>query len=194
MIVCRKPFTIFDVDVIGVAALVVLALAACFGVLVPASANATEYRALSARLVAADGRLEQTNQQLRRINSEIAALESGVAERTRAAPGADAPTPFLQRVAALAEQWNVQLVQVLPQPTRAADGYLFTDVRFSGRGTSLSFAGLLDQLARENPYHALQDFAITRSADPGDTRCALSWTLRLHMLEDDSAGHTEVRP
>lgn len=184
MIVCRRPCTIYDVDVIGVAVLVVIALAACFGVIVPASANATEYGALSARTAAAHAKTEQTSERLGALNAEIEMLRSGVADRTRAAPKPNAPTPFLQRVASLARDYDLEISQVLPQPVQEADGYLTTEVRFLGRGTYLNFIRLLDQLARDNPYHTLQDFSIRSAADQGDPRCALSWTLRLYMLED----------
>lgn len=192
MIVCRKPCTIYDVDVIGIAALVVIALAACFGVIVPASANATEYRALSATIAAVKANAEQTNRQLRKVNGEIGLLRSGVAERTRAAPKPGALTPFLQRVASLAEECDLQIEQVLPQPVRQAGNYLVGEVHFSGRGTALNFAWLLEQLGRENRYHALQEFSITQANDPSDGRCNLSWTLRLYMLggESEQAGET----
>lgn len=194
MIVCRKPCTIYDVDVIGVAALVVIALAACFGVIVPARVNATEYRARAAQIAAANAQLEQTHGRLRKINAEITTLRSGVAEHMRAAPKPGAQTQFLQRVASLAKQCNLQIAQVWPQPTQMAKGYLLSDIRFSGRGTALDLARLLDQLARENPYQRLEDFAITHAADPEDPRCALSWTLRLYMLADDPLGQVAEKP
>ena len=185
MIVSRKPCTIYDVDVIGVAALVVTGLAAWFGVIVPASANATEYQALSARIAAAETKLEHAGEQLRNVNARITALQNGVADRTRDAPKSGALTPFVQCAASLAEECELQVAQVLPQPVRHADGYLIGDVWFSGRGTSLNFARFLDQLARVNPYHGVEGFSIKRSGgEPDDPECALSWTLRLYMLED----------
>jgi hypothetical protein len=63
---------------------------------------------------------------------------------------------------------------------------VFNDVSFSGRGRSLDFARLLDQLARENPYFSLQEFSIKASPHPADPECDLSWTLRLYMLEDQA--------
>jgi hypothetical protein len=194
MIVCRRPCTVYDVDVIGVAVLVVLALTACFGVIMPASANATQWRALSARIAAVKAVTEQTNGRLRKVNAEISALQTGVAERTRAAPKPGALTSFLQRVAQLAEECGLQITQVLPQPAQQANGCLASDVWFSGRGTGLSFARLLDELVRENPYHALQDFRISHSGDPDDPRCTVSWTLRLYILEDEALEPAEEAP
>ncbi len=194
MILCRKPCAIYDVDLIGLAALAVIALAACFGVIVPASATATECRALSGRIAAADAKAEQTNGRLHRVNAEIDRLQSGVAERTRAAPKPGALTPFLQRVASVAETCELQLTQVLPQPVQKVDGCLLGDVWFAGQGTGLDFARLLDELARENPYYTVQDFSIAHVGEPDDPRCKLSWTLRLQMLEDESSGQTAETP
>jgi cell division protein FtsB len=184
MIIARKPCTVYDVDLIGIAALVVVVLAACFGTVIPASANANEYQAVRARIAVAHAKLQQASGQLRKLNAEIAALRSGVGERMRSAPKPGALTPFLQRVARLAEQCDLQLAQVVPQATREAAGCVLSDVRFSGRGSALSFIRLLDALARENPYHALQSFQIKQAGNLADPRCTLSWTLRLYMLED----------
>ncbi len=194
MILCRKPCAIYDVDVIGFAALIVIALAAGFGVAYPASANTAEYRALSAEIAAAEAKMEQTNERLRLVNTEIDMLQSGVIDRTRAAPKTDALTPFLQRVASLAIECNLQITQVLPQPARQADGYLTGDIEFSGRGTSLSFARLLDLLSREIPYYSLQEFSIKSARGSTYAICELSWTLRLYMLKDQPVGDTGGRP
>jgi hypothetical protein len=194
MIICRRPFKLYDVDLIGIAALAVVGLAACFGVILPASADATECRILSDRIAAADGETETTNGRLRQVNAEIGVLQSGVAERVRTAPKADALTPFLQRVANLAEYCDVQITEVLPHPVRKVDGCLIGDVWFAGRGASLDFIRLLDELAREAPYNALRDFSIAQAGGPDDARCRLSWTLRLHMLEEAPPGPAAGTP
>ena len=182
MIISRKLCTIYDVDVIGIAALILIALAAAFAVFVPARASAGQRRALATKIAAANTTAEQVNSRLRTVNAEIGLLQSGVAVRAETAPKPGALTPFLQRVAQLAEQYDLQITQVLPQPTQAAAGYLFTDVELSAHGSTRGFLRLLDQLARENPYCSLQHFSIKHLQTPGEQRCQLSWTLRLHML------------
>jgi hypothetical protein len=149
---------------------------------VPAGADAGECRGLSAELAEADTRVEETETQLRKVSAQIERLQAGVMEQARVAPKAGALAPFVQRVASLAEECNLQIVRVLPQPVQAADGYLIGDVRFTGQGSSLDFVLLLDRLARENPYYALRDFSIVRPRGAADAHCQLSWTLRLHML------------
>jgi len=217
MILCRRPLTIYDVDLIGMLALAVVALATCFGAILPAGANATEYRQLSAQIAAAKEQLAQTAARLQQISAQTARLEQGVAARKRNAPHPGETTRFLQRAASLAELYQLELVQVVPQATRRvggatdsrntnsrkeqteempdlAGGYLISDVTFVGRGRCPDFIRFLDHLAREHPYHALQDFAIRRNPKADDERCELSWTLRLYMLDHGQAGAEEVKP
>lgn len=186
MIVRGRPCTLYDVDVIGLVALATIALAAYFGVILPGGATTLEYRDLSAKIVAANTAADQTAQRLQAVTQEVEMLQSGVFNRARAAPKPGALTPFLQRVANLAIRCDLRILQVLPQPARQVGGYLLSDICFSGRGRSLDLARLLDQLARQNPYFSLQDFSIKASSDPDNHACELSWTLRLHMLRDET--------
>jgi hypothetical protein len=186
MIVARKPCTLYDVDVIGVTILTVIALAACFGVILPTGSNASAYRDVSARIVSANAVGDETGERLRNVMREIKMLQAGVAEHLDAAPKPGALTPFLQRVASLAVQCELRLAQVLPQPMKQADGYLTCDVSFSGQGRCLAFARLLDELSADNPYFSLQDFSIKASRNAAQPVCELSWTLRLYMLEDEA--------
>jgi Tfp pilus assembly protein PilO len=186
MIVSRKPCTLYDVDVIGIVVLVVIALAACFGVVVPAGANASEYRELSAKIAAANAAADQTGSRLRRVSQEIEVLQRGVAGHMHAAPKPSALTPFLQRVASLAIPCNLRIIQVLPQPVQQAEACLTCDVSFSAQGRSLGFARLIHELSRDNPYFSLQDFSIKTSPNAAQPTYELSWTLRLYMLEDEA--------
>jgi len=197
MIVSRKPWTIYDVDVIGIAVLVIVALAACYGVFLPARANATEYRDLSAQLSAANGEIEKTGQRLQQVNAQISTLQEGVTERVRAAPRPDSLTPRIQRIASLAREYDVEMTQVLPHPITTAAGNLVADVEFSARGHSLDLIRLLDRLARENPYHTVERMAIDGrciNEQVGDTRCNLKWSLRFYMLPDDAAAPAGGKP
>ncbi len=186
MIVCRRPCTLYDVDVIALVALAAMALAAYFGVILPGGATTAQYRDLSAGIAGANAAADQTAERLHAVNQEVEVLQSGVLNRARAAPKPGALTAFLQRVANLAIRYDLRIVQVLPQPARQVGGYLLSDVCFSGRGRSLALARLLDQLACENPHFSLQSFSIKGSPDPADPECELSWTLRLHMLQDET--------
>ncbi len=191
MIVARRPCTLYDVDVIGAAVLAVIALAAAFGVVLPAGVHATEYRDLSASIVAANATADQTGERLRGVNREMEALQEGVAGHMLAAPKPGALTPFLQRVASLANRCDLRIMQVLPRPVQPADGYLTCDVAFTGRGRSLDFARLIHELSWDNPYFSLREFSIKAPRNDLQPACELTWTLRFYMLEDSAQ---QLRP
>ena len=183
MIVCRKPVTLYDVDVIGLSILAVIGAMTYFCVIRPAGANAHEYTALSESVAEARTGTERTSEQLRGVNHKIEQLRNGVNDRVQAAPKPGALTPFLQRVANLALQYDLELNQVVPSPVQPADGYLVNEIAFIGRGQSLDFARLLESLAWENPYFSLQDFSIRGGAGGANSKCEVAWTLRLYMLD-----------
>lgn len=184
MIVCRRPCKLYDVDVVGLAVLLVVASAAWLGVIRPARAKAAEHRDLAAKIVSAGAAADKTGERLRKVNRQMKLLQSGVAGHIDSAPKPGALAPFLQRVASLAARCELEIIQVVPQPVQVADGYLACAVSFSGRGRSLDFARLIHELSRGNPYFSLQDFSIKSVPNAAGGECELSWTLRLHMLGD----------
>ena len=188
MIVCRKPCVIYDVDVIAITALAAIGLAACFGVVIPATADASQYQELTARITAAKARTDAVNDHVQEVANTIGVLERGVDDRTRAAPKPGALTEFLRRVANLAQLSGLQIVQVVPQPTQRADGYRFATIRYTAHGNSRDFARFVDHLARDNPYFVLREFSIQAGPAADGSRCQLVWTLQLYMLDLEQAG------
>ena len=194
MIVCRKPVVLYDVDIIAGSILLVIALASYFGVIVPASANATGYRELAAKIEAANGDVSSASTKLSAIHAQIEQLRAGVARQSEAAPKADALTPFLGRIPDLADECGLTLVQVVPRPVKRNEGYLSDDIFFTAKGGSLGFARLLNRLACEHPYFTLEDYSIKRMSGRGQQLCEITWTLRLYMLEDGPANQKGGRP
>jgi len=193
MIICRKPLTLYDVDVVGDAALLALMLGAYFGVTCPAKVNADEYRDLAVQIDEAQKKLEQTSGSLSEVLAEIDSLRSGVVTQTSLAPNPDALQPFLRRAAALALQCDIAIAQVAPNPVQEVGDYLSADIYFTGRGGSLAFASMLDRLACENPYFALLEYSIKRARKGEGRLCELSWTLRLYMLKVELLAKKEAR-
>lgn len=194
MIVCRKPFTLFDVDVIAIAALVVIALAAYFAVLRPAQGNAAEYRDLSAKIETANKQVAATSEKLTAVHAQTENLLEGVTLQSRAAPKIDVLNPFLRRITTLAVECGVTITQVVPRPVRRNDGYLSNDIFFTGTGGSLGFIRLLDRLACEHPYFTLEEYALKRAGARAEQPCEIAWTLRLYMLEEVPEPRKEGQP
>jgi hypothetical protein len=194
MILCRKPCVLFDVDVIAGAILLVIALASYFGVIRPAYANAAGYRDLAAKIEAANAQVSATSEKLSVVHGQVERLREGVALQSEAAPKADALTPFLGRIADLADECGVTIAQVAPRPLRRNDGYLSGDIFFTGTGGSLGFARLLNRLSCEHPYFTLEEYSLKRAAGAGSQACELVWTLRLYMLEEGAADRKGGQP
>jgi len=182
MIICRRPITVYDVDLAGFFSLGVIAALAYYLVAMPLQDRFGEYRTLSARQLTVEAMARQTGNRVRAVEAEVAQLNTTVAELIEQAPQTDSLPRFLNRATDLAERARLEVSQVVPQATRNEGEYIVADVQMSGRGRSIDFIKFLDTLAREDRYHTLQQFSITRSNDGQDERCALSWTLRLYML------------
>ncbi len=187
MIVCRKPCTLYDFDLLGVAGVVVIALAAWWAVMVPWRHMYSDYQ----RLVVARDNTEQALQQevaaLDRFEQGLAQLEDAVASETDDVPRSTAHAQLLQHMTDAALGAHLELLNVSPQPAVVRGPYLVSDVKLGGRGRSQDFIRFLDRLAQENPYQTLQTCSLTRAAQPGPPQaalCELSWTVRLYLLPD----------
>jgi hypothetical protein len=191
MIVCKKPWTIYDVDLAGLSALTVLGLLTYFVVILPVRRHWDSYRDLSAQQQSSETVLRQTGNQLRRVEADVARLKAAIVSLAEQAPQPSSLPQFLSRTTILAEGMQLEVFQVIPHTIQTVDGCPVADIEMSGRGYSLDFIRFLDMLARENPYQSLRRFSITRLEQPEGGLCDLSWTVRLHMLPLDSPEHTE---
>lgn len=191
MIVCKKPCTLYDVDLAGLSALTVLGLLTYFAVVVPIQTHWDTYRDLSARQNFSETVLRQTGSQLRKVEADTARLQATIATLARQVPQPGWLPQFLSRATVLAEGTQLEVFQVIPHAMQAVDECLVADVEMSGRGHSLDFIRFLDALGRENPYQSLRQFSITRREESDDGLCDLSWTIRLRMLPAASPGQTE---
>jgi Tfp pilus assembly protein PilO len=185
VIVCRKPCTLYDFDVLGAAGLVVVGLAAWWAVVAPWRQLYSEYR----RLLEARDNTERVLQQevaaLDRFEQGLAQLEDAVASEADDVPRSAAYAQLLKRMTDAALDAQLELLNVSPQPVVARGPYLVSDVKLGGRGRSQDFIRFLDRLAQENPYQSLQMCSLTRATQPGTPGaplCDLSWTVRLYLL------------
>jgi Tfp pilus assembly protein PilO len=210
MIVCRKPWTLYDVDLLGATGVVVLAVAAWFVVLAPWRSMWGEYRTLVAARTAAEANLRREVTDLEHFETGLAQLEDVVASEAANVPRAEAFARLLRSLTDAAVEAQLELLNVSPLPTTISGAYLVSDIKLGGRGRSQDFIRFLDRLARENPYQYLQTCSIMAQkpalADshsplgqaPGPTpqssisspqsggsaACDLNWTVRLYLLPD----------
>ncbi|MCK4340090.1 MAG: type 4a pilus biogenesis protein PilO [Phycisphaerae bacterium] len=182
MIVCKKPWTLYDVDLIGMVGLAVLGLAAWWLILAPWQETWNEYRELAAARSVAQAGLQQDLLELERFEPGLVELEHVLAAEFREVPRAEAFSRLLRQMTSVAEEANLELLNVVPQPAVTKGAYRVSDVQVDGRGRSRDFIRFLDRLALENPYQSLRTCSISRRATGPEPTCNLAWTIRLYLL------------
>lgn len=184
----RRLPDISHVDLIGAAVLLLMFLAGWWLVLAPWQATWREYRQLSALRSKAETELRRDMIELSRFTEDLAWLENVIAGESREVPRAGALPELLQAMTQVAEQAEVELLTVAPQPGEMEGDYWVTDIRLVGRAESRAFIRFLDQLAEQNPYQALRACSIRRPADDEEPVCNVAWTVRFYMLPDVDQG------
>ena len=186
MIVCKKPWTLYDVDVAGMAGVVVLGLAAWWLVVAPWQRVWSDYRGLTGVRSVSQDALNKDMVELERFKQGLEQLEGVVATETRHVPRADSFSRLLEQMTGLAREASLELLNVAPQPATVSGAYVVSDVQVGGRGRSQDFIRFLDRLALENPCQSLQACSITRATKETQPTCELAWTVRLYLLPADA--------
>jgi Tfp pilus assembly protein PilO len=182
MIVSRRPWTLYDVDIVGGASVMLLLLAAVWLVVWPWQRTWREYRHAQTARSEAVKRLEDDRLVLDEFEQSLQPLQQAIASQTRQIPYADSFARLLQQLTDVANEAQLQLLTVQPQPIVESGPYLVSDIHLGGRGRSRDFIRFLDRLAQENPYQSLVTCAVDREAGDSQPACNLSWTVRLYLL------------
>lgn len=190
MIVCRRPCTLYDVDLIGLAALAAIGAAAWFFVVAPWGDTWTRYRELAARRTAVETQLQRDLDDLQRFEADLARIQRAGADQAGRAPTAASVSQLLRQVTDLAQVAGLELLSVAPQAMQRDGPYLVHEIQLAGRGRSRDFFLYLDRLAREIPYQSLQNCSISRAATSAEPICDLAWSIRLYLLPEAPAPAT----
>jgi len=186
VIVCRRPCTLYDVDVLGTLGLVALGIGAWWLVLAPWQQTWSEYRELSTRHAAAVTHLQQEIHELDRFEKELTQIEQVVASQSEQIPRATAISRLLREMTDIAKQSHLELLNVAPQPLADEGDYLVNDIEVTGRGSSHDLIRFLDRFALRNPHQALRACSITHPATAQDATCEVTWSVRLYLLPGES--------
>jgi len=184
VIICRKPFLIFDVDVVGAAAVLGGLVVAHCGMIQPALRQSDTYQALAASARQLEAGIDSAESRLEQASVELRDLRASAADRLAAAPTRSAPAEFVNDAGRLATEHDVQLIQILPQPARRLDGRVMTDVQVTSTASSLGFARFLDALHRVHPNFSLIELSIRAAGDHAGSSLQISWTVRLNSLAE----------
>ncbi len=182
MIICRKPITLYDVDVLGAVGVVVLSVAIWWLVVVPWQQTLRRHGETVAQRTAAQARLQADLAASEQFAEEMAQVERAVATQTALVPRSDSLSRLLSELTELAKESRLELLSVAPQPAISEGAYLVSDIQVSGRGQARDFVQFLDQMASNNPYQTLRGCSISRPANNPQATCDLTWTVRLYLL------------
>lgn|GEM_PF-5376504 len=179
MIVLRRPFRVFDVDVLGASLLAALLGLGYAGIWWPASLrhqeklrSAGHLQQANANLRTAAANLESVRRQTDRIHAEIELCRAS-------APAVGSIPRYLNQVAAIAEASGLRIDNTIPGRWKDEATRRFVDVEFTARGTSLALTRFLDRLSRDNARQRVTAFSVSAQKGSPDGRSILSWTVRL---------------
>jgi Tfp pilus assembly protein PilO len=198
MIICRKPWTLYDVDAAGATGVALLALGVAWFALSPWRGTWEEYRKLTAARTSVQDELRADTLKLAQFERGLTPLAGAVEAEAARVPSAGSFSQLLRRVTDLAKESQLELLNVAPQPTVSSGVYSVSDIQIGARGTSRDFIRFLDRLAQGNPYQSLQSCAISRAARETEpaaaANCELTWTVRLYLLPEGAAGPASAAP
>lgn len=193
MIVCKKPITLHDVDLMGMAGLAALGLAAWWLVAAPWQQTWTNYGELAAKHRSIETQLQEDVVELERFQQGLAQLEQTLTSQAEKVPRAVSGSRLLREMTDVAKHAQLRILSVAPQPAKRDGDYVINDIQLTARGRSRDFIRFLDRLARDNPYQSLQHCSITRPAGRDEPTCELSWLVRLYLLPTDPPDRSRGR-
>jgi Tfp pilus assembly protein PilO len=194
VIVCRKPITLYHVDLIGLAVLAGLAATAWWFVVLPWQQTWHDHHELAVRCATLQTGLRQDALELKTYEQGLADLRAAIAGAADTVPHIASIARQLRNMTDIAQAAGIEIQSVTPQPAQQEGEYVVNDIQVAGRGRSVDFIRFLDQLAEANPYQMLQDCLIQRPADEPDATCRLSWSVRLYLLPASAAATVGGRP
>lgn len=193
MIVCKRPFCIHDIDVVGAGVLGVLVAATWFLAVQPWRATWHEYATLRQQHDEVQTQLQSEIKEVDRYDAGLATLRDEIRDATRNAPTVTDMSQLLRRMTDRARAANVDIRSVVPEPATRSGDYVITDIRVKARGTSRDFVRFLDGFAAENTYHQLRHCALQRSLKSLDENCEIDAALRFFLLPTVSSTSEEEK-
>lgn len=182
MILCRRPFRIFDVDVIGAVVFAVLLAGGWYFVWRPWCQTWAAYRSQVGVHAKATKQLQTEIAELDRFATGLHDLRAKFDLYAATVPTAPALPDLLATLTETAQAAHLELRAVVPRPTQRVGGYLVADIQITAQGASGDFVNFLDRFAQVNPHQALTDCRVQRPLNAPDARCELQWTTRLYLL------------
>ncbi len=193
MILCRRPVTVHDVDVVGALGVLALGIAAGVLIVLPWQRTWGGFGEVVQRQRLAEAGLRQDLAALEQLEGGFVRVAAALDAQSAQVPRTAAISQLLQNMTDVARAAELELVSVTPQPVGAEGPYEVSDIQVTGRGRSSDFVRFLDLFAQENPYQTLRHCTITRAASAPDAVCELAWSVRLYFLPNEPAADAGIK-
>jgi Tfp pilus assembly protein PilO len=185
-ILVKKPFPLYDVDAVGMLAVLLIVAIAYLTGFSSLRAQRRTIEKRRAELAAIDQAADEVRARRDRIDEDAGRLDARLSTIRAQVPTADSMTQFLSDLAAMARASDLEVLQMIPGPTKVAERRMTNDVRIAARGSSPDFIRFLRQLERANPHQTLKRISIAHMKGSRDGVCELAWTIRFHMMPADA--------
>lgn len=181
MILLRKPFPIFDVDLIGGVMVGMVGVVAYLTVIRPAQVGSELNAQLAGAVNMTEGAISRSSDRLGKYIAELEVLSARVREREQSAPTKRDAANFPRQISAAAESHAIQIEQLQPTPLRDTEQGAVCDVQVVARGGIVNLIQMLDALRSECPHMQVQEYGIAQGSD---ARELLTLTLRLFIAPE----------
>ena len=188
MILFRKPFPVYDVDLIGAVMVGIVGVVAYITVLRPAQTGNELNKQLAGAVSMTEAAISRSSDRLENYLADLQSLSAKVRAREQNAPTKNDAGNFPRQISAAAESNAVMVEQLQPNPLREGEQGLFCDVQVVARGGIVNLIQMLDALRRECPHMQVQEFSISNARESADARNLLTLTLRLFIAPDSAGG------
>jgi hypothetical protein len=184
VILCQRPFRLYDVDAAGLAGLVVLAALGAWRLPAEWDRVTREYRQRGALYAGVEAQLRAELPAVAERETRVAEAVEALRARQAGVPTVHALPDLLRDLAELVRAADLELVRFTPQPVQREGVYDLCEIEFSARGSIVKLIGFLDRLAQRHAGHELRTCSVTRG---GGAACELSWKLRIYLLPPPAA-------
>lgn len=188
MIVTRRPFSIFDVDLVGAVMLGVLGVIAYGTVLRPILDGQQLTRQLSGAVSATEGAIARSATRLDKYQDDVRGLSGRVERRMKDAPTERDAGVFPQQISAAAERNGVVMLQMTPATPKMCDRGRVADVHTVARGGLAAVIGMLDDLRLVCPHMQVHEVGISQGQTGDDPHCTFALTMRMYILPESAGG------
>lgn len=179
MMLCRRPWRLYDVDAAGLAGLVLLAALAVWRIPAEWDRVTHDYRQRRAQYIGVDAQLRAELPAVAECEARLGEAIEALRARQASVPTTHALPGLLKDLTEAVRTAGLDLVRFTPQPVSREGAYDTCEIDFAARGSIVELIRFLDLLAQRHACHELRTCAVVRGSGEA---CDLTWRLRIYLL------------